>query len=265
MTASLQGGIASLHDVVPAGTHQLQLKFHYASGTSDFDFTVKTMAPKYASLNRSESNESSKCYTFEDAIGNWDIKNNGVSSNCSKRTPATWWNASNHQPDKEGDNTSSNNQDDTTDDNSNDTLDTTPVDNNDTTDVVEEEEPVPEEAPSGLSQCIQDALANPTSIPDLQTKQQFWYIQNVGVVSCSEGNYLLFNFVAPNAQIAFKATLNVSAGSEGPVGDVDLAGCQGSGSYQCAFQPLVGGQQATVAFPFSGGYGYGTNFSGYYI
>lgn len=94
----MHGGINYVKYRLRGGRSTFELKMDHGKDVNDFTFTVKTMAARHVKIKRQGSRSDYQCYTFEDAIGNFDIKTNGVSNNCSKRTPPNWWHSANHQP-----------------------------------------------------------------------------------------------------------------------------------------------------------------------
>lgn len=94
----LHGGINYYKARLNRGRSTIKLRIGGGTHVNDHAFTIKTMAAQHVKIKRQGSRSDYQCYTFEDGIGNFDIKVNGVSNNCSKRTPPNWWHSSNHQP-----------------------------------------------------------------------------------------------------------------------------------------------------------------------
>lgn len=209
-----------------AGTSTFSLTFMWASGFDKKDFVVRTFAADKVGLESSDSTLSTpSCYTFSDGIGNWDIKNNGASADCSKRTPENWWDASNHSPGNSD--AASNTGEDTT----------TPAD--DTTTPVEEvpveEEPVVEEeedtsVTNGANPCIASLRDGAMTNSDLRSSAQFWYQYSYGISTCEGTQYFVVRAAGPDE--CYKLTFNFGISVSGaPEGDIDNCTSTGTDSW----------------------------------
>lgn len=99
VTVNLNRGQGFLkREDLAAGTTKLTVKFKWDKGNQNRDYTIKTYSAARTGIKDVETKRSGMCYTLEDGIGNWDLENNGVSPDCSKRTPQDWWNPANHDP-----------------------------------------------------------------------------------------------------------------------------------------------------------------------
>lgn len=98
--AGLSRGTAYIKvEDLDAGQTPFDLKLKWDSGNDRRNFVIKTFAPEMVGLTSKDgSAPEAQCYTLEDGIGNWQIHENGMSSDCSKRTPSNWWDAEFHVP-----------------------------------------------------------------------------------------------------------------------------------------------------------------------
>lgn len=117
---------------------------------------IKTFAASKVDLIH--NGEKGQCYTASDAVGNFELANNGVSANCSKRTPTDFWDEKYHLPSGAADFPQSDQVDDDT-----------AVDPSDCDQQCENE---------AVIQCLKDNVSN------MSTRLGWWYEFGSSIVTC---------------------------------------------------------------------------------